>query len=169
VDNPKLPEWALLTAGDHDRLAAADARRRQVLDLTWNAEKSVRAWAKEQGWPAPRFRFSEAFLTKMLESDACFVRALREAGVQVRIPKPTHTISEQELHELDAAYAGHSWRWLVEALREVRRAVEAGVVVYVDGTELRSFQGFYDWAHGRYHALEDDVNTGWIGDESRHR
>jgi hypothetical protein len=52
----------------------------------------------------------------------------------------------------------------VESLREVRRAVEAGVVVHVDGKQLTSFDSFYSWAHGRYHALEDGYDS-WIGDD----
>ena len=44
--------------------------------------------------------------------------------------------------------------------------VEAGVVVQVEDTTLNSFDSFYDWAHGRYHKLEDDMRTGWIGDDS---
>jgi hypothetical protein len=48
---------------------------------------------------------------------------------------------------------------LVEELRVIRRAVEAGFVV-----ELRTWQGFYSWAHGRYHALEDGYDS-WIGSD----
>ncbi|HET8798916.1 MAG TPA: hypothetical protein VFO89_14580, partial [Thermoanaerobaculia bacterium] len=55
------------------------------------------------------------------------------------------------------------WGLLVEMLREIRRAVEAGVVVRVEeGVELRDWQSFYNWAHGRYHALEDGSDA-WIG------
>jgi hypothetical protein len=59
------------------------------------------------------------------------------------------------------------WGWLVEELREIRRAVEAGVVVKVEGTQtvLKTWQGFYDWAHGRYHMLEDGYDS-WIGDDN---
>ena len=50
--------------------------------------------------------------------------------------------------------------------REIRRAVEAGVVVKVEGTQtvLKTWQSFYDWAHGRYHMLEDGYDS-WIGDD----
>jgi len=59
------------------------------------------------------------------------------------------------------------WGWLVEELREIRRAVEAGVVVKVEETQtvLTTWQSFYDWAHGRYHMLEDGYD-GWIGDDA---
>ena len=53
---------------------------------------------------------------------------------------------------------------LVEELREIRRAVEAGVAVKVEGKTLRSWGAFYDWAHGRYRALEDGYDS-WIGDD----
>jgi hypothetical protein len=59
-----------------------------------------------------------------------------------------------------------SWGVLVEELRALRRAVEAGVVVQVeDGPRLQTWQGFYEWAHGRYHMLEDGYDR-WIGDDS---
>jgi len=55
---------------------------------------------------------------------------------------------------------------LVEDLREIRRAVEAGVAVTVEGEGLLlNWQGFYRWAHGRYHMLEDGYDK-WIGDDS---
>ena len=59
----------------------------------------------------------------------------------------------------------HDSASMVEALRAIRRAVEAGVVVQVEGAqEMRTWQGFYDWAHGRYHMLEDGYDR-WIGDD----
>jgi len=86
--------------------------------------------------------------------------------------KKEHTISAEEIRELDALYDERSdsgrpvsWNALVEELREIRRAVEAGVVVKIEGgPELRTWQGFYEWAHGRYHMLEDGYDR-WIGDD----
>lgn len=63
---------------------------------------------------------------------------------------------------------GHpnSWGALVEELRAIRRAVEAGVVVYIAGEQpLSNWQQFYRWAHGRYHMLEDGYDK-WIGDDA---
>ncbi|MFN8467561.1 MAG: hypothetical protein U0X20_18520 [Caldilineaceae bacterium] len=58
------------------------------------------------------------------------------------------------------------WGILVEELRELRRAVEAGVELQVeDGPRIQTWQGFYEWAHGRYHMLEDGSDR-WIGDDS---
>jgi hypothetical protein len=81
-------------------------------------------------------------------------------------------ISTEMLKTLDAMYAARSpsgqptsWRALVEELRQIRRAVEAGVVVQVEGAgTLRTWQEFYTWAHGRYHMLEDGCDP-WIGDD----
>ena len=43
--------------------------------------------------------------------------------------------------------------------------MEAGVVVQVEeGPRIQTWQGFYDWAHGRYHMLEDGYDK-WIGDD----
>jgi hypothetical protein len=164
--NTRLPAWALIEAQGEDRQAVLDARQRGTFHLTWTNGRPPRDWAKQQGWPTPWFSFDDAFVTKMLESDETFALALGEAGVRILIPKKSHTISPEELKELDSAYEDKLWRWLVEALREIRRAVEAGVVIEVDGSTLTSFDKFYRWAHGRYHALEDGFD-GWIGDDSR--
>lgn len=83
------------------------------------------------------------------------------------------TISVEKLRDLDALYDARSpsgrptdWGTLVEALREIRRSVEAGVKVKIEGTDtiLTTWQDFYAWAHGRYHALEDGYDK-WIGDD----
>lgn len=163
---PGLPAWALTEATPKDRLAAQRAHSQNTLTITWGDDKSTRGWAKSQGWPAPRFNFEQAFIKKMFESDEAFELALSGSGIVVSIPQATYTLSEAELSSLDAQYAERSFRWLVEDLREIRRAVEAGVVVQVEGATLTSFDSFYSWAHGRYHLLEDDTNTGWIGDDS---
>jgi len=84
-----------------------------------------------------------------------------------------HVISAETLSELDAMYNERSptgqptsWRNLVEELREIRRTVEAGTVVQVEGFgALRTWQEFYNWAHGRYHMLEDGCDP-WIGDDN---
>ncbi len=82
-------------------------------------------------------------------------------------------ILTEALRTLDAMYAERSasgrptsWRALVEELRRIRRAIEAGAVVEIEGEgTLRTWQEFYSWAHGRYHMLEDGCDP-WIGDDS---
>lgn len=88
-------------------------------------------------------------------------------------PKQKRTITADKLKELDALYAERSssgrptsWGILVNELRIIRRAVEAGTVVTVaDGPQLTTWQDFYGWAHGRYHMLEDGYDS-WIGDDN---
>ena len=87
-------------------------------------------------------------------------------------PKQERIITAEELNKLDQLYAARSpsgrptdWGTLVAELRSIRRAVEADVLVKIEGGQtLRSWQGFYDWAHGRYHMLEDGYDQ-WIGDD----
>lgn len=89
-----------------------------------------------------------------------------------------HIITIEMLKKLDALYEETEdlgvlgrrpvhWGTLVEELRKIRRIVESGVTVKIEGTEkfLDTWQSFYDWAHGRYHALEDGYDS-WIGDDN---
>lgn len=89
-----------------------------------------------------------------------------------------HTLTIEMLKKLDALYEETEdmgvlgrrptrWGTLVEELRKIRRLVEAGVQVKVEGTPttLNTWQNFYDWAHGRYHALEDGYDS-WMGDDN---
>jgi len=89
-----------------------------------------------------------------------------------------HTITQEKLEKLDFLYEDaeiitptmrnyRQWGSLVEELRAIRRMVEAGIIVKIEGTEttLTTWQEFYTWAHGRYYLLEDSF-TKWIGDDS---
>lgn len=168
-----IPDWALTSAGPEDYAATREAHDRGVMIVTWPDLKALRDWAVLHGWPRPRFGIKEAFMARMLDNEANFQLALRDSGIQVQIPAREVTISPTWLDELDALYDQRSdsgrpnaWGPLVEDLRAIRRAVEAGVVVHVDGgPTLRSWQDFYTWAHGRYHMLEDGYDH-WIGDDA---
>jgi len=168
-----LPSWAIKKATAEDRDAVQQAQRRDTVSITWPERKPLKEWAKRQGWPTPWFGFENAFISKVLEDDESFRLALNESGIQIHIPLKSHTITADMLKELDDLYdergadgRPNSWGPLVTALREIRRAVEAGVEVKIEGTPtvLKSWQGFYDWAHGRYHMLEDGYDS-WIGDD----
>lgn len=89
-----------------------------------------------------------------------------------------HLITVEMLKALDALYENvedvtptmqwhRDWGVLVEELRKIRRLVEAGMMVKIEGmqTVLITWQDFYDWAHGRYHKLEDGYDR-WIGDDN---
>jgi hypothetical protein len=167
----RLPAWAIQPATPHDRTRVEQARERGDLQIIWPDSRSLRAWAARQGWPTPRFGFQAAFLTKMLESDDAFALALQDRSVEMVIPVERYILPPQELSELDALYAARgatgrptNWGVLVEALREIRRAIEAGVQVEIEGHTLYSWSSFYTWAHGRYHMLEDGYDS-WIGDD----
>lgn len=166
-----IPAWAMRKAGPHDPSEAREAHGRGAMQVRWPDREALRRWAKEHGWPTPWLGFDQAFITRMLASEESFALAVNESGVELHIPKREHTIPADKLRGLDALYDGRSegrptgWGTLVESLREIRRAVEAGVVVTIEGGEtLRSWQDFYAWAHGRYHMLEDGYDQ-WIGND----
>ena len=81
-------------------------------------------------------------------------------------------LSVEKTTELDALYAERSasgqptaWGLLVERLRELRRAIEAGEVVQIaGGPTLRSVLDFHRWAYERYKLLEEGYDS-WIGDD----
>lgn len=167
-----LPAWALETTTVEDRERASRARSQDTMQITWPDEKNLRAWAKKHGWPTPFFNFQAKFIETMLASDDNFALAVQESGVETRIPAQQITLPDEELRKFDALYDERgedgrpsSWGSLVEELREIRRAVEAGVVVVIDGVDLTSWDSFYNWAHGRYHMLEDGYDS-WIGDDN---
>lgn len=166
-----LPAWALRPATAHDRSRVEQARARGTLSIAWPEGSTLRAWAKQHGWPAPRRGFQAAFLARMLESEETFALALRESGMRLALPVERHVVPPDDLLALDALYAARDaggrpsdWGALVEALRALRRAVEAGVEVEIDGCSCRDWGSFYTWAHGRYHMLEDGFDR-WIGDD----
>jgi hypothetical protein len=167
-----IPAWAMRRAAADDHAEARGAHGRGTLQVTWPERKALRAWSRLRGWPAPWFGFRTAFLTRMLESPVNFASALEESGIELHLPRREHTLSLDQVRELDELYEkrssyGHAvwWGILVEELREIRRAVQAGVVVQVEGgPKIQSGEGFYRWAHGRYHMLEESADK-WILDD----
>lgn len=89
-----------------------------------------------------------------------------------------HIITYKMLKDLDALYEKTEDQGilgkrriglniLVDELRSIRRMVESGVTVKIEGTDmiLTTWKDFYDWAHARYHMLEDGADR-WIGDDN---
>ncbi|MCB1041841.1 MAG: hypothetical protein KDC35_02820 [Acidobacteria bacterium] len=171
-----LPNWAKKKVNpthhgfdDVKRLHIEGKTQIQLPDLD-----ELKNWSKLHGWPRPWFGFKKSFVTKMFESPETFSMGL-SAGIVLHIPIKQHTFTSQDMAELDALYYDRedmgalgqrpvSWGSLVERLREIRRLVEAGVEVHIDDKVLTTWQSFYSWAHGRYHALEDGYDS-WIGDD----
>jgi len=170
--NKKIPAWALRAATAEDQGLAQAAHRHGSMQITWPHAPALRIWAKQQGWPTPWFGFEEAFIATMLETKEHFALAMKQSGIAIYIPKQNYTISDERIRELDVLYEerssmGYPNRWgvLVEELRAIRRAVEAGVEVHIEGEQpMLNWQHFYQWAHGRYHMLEDGYDK-WIGDD----
>ena len=168
----ELPAWALEAATTEDRERTDQARSQGTMQITWPGKEALRGWTRQHNWPTPWFGFEDKFLVTMLASDDNFALAVQECDVAIRIPARQITIADEKLREFDALYAERDengrptgWGALVERLRDIRRAVEAGVVVVIDGRKLRSWDSFYTWAHGRYHMLEDGYDS-WIGDDN---
>ena len=170
-----IPTWAKqrVTPEDHDVASIQQAYDQGSAQIQLPDGKALKEWARSHHWPTPWFGFEKAFIAKMFENQESFGLALRESGVQIYIPIQEHTLSIERLHELDALYAERSssgrptgWGSLVEELRGIRRLVEAGVKIKIEGTEitLDTWSNFYEWAHGRYHALEDGYDS-WIGND----
>lgn len=176
---PDIPAWAkqkvLPDIPDFSEVRRLHRQGRTQIQLP--NLKDLKGWAKSYGWPTPILGFEEAFITMLFESNETFSLALNESGIDIHIPIKEHIITAEILKELDALYEEREdrgvlgrrptrWGTLVSKLREIRRLVEAGVRVNVEGTQtvLTSWQSFYDWAHGRYHMLEDGYDS-WIGDD----
>lgn len=176
---PDIPAWAkqrVLPDGT-DFLEVRRLYRQGRTQIQLPNLKELKGWAKSYGWPTPMFGFEKAFVTKLFESNETFSLALSGSGITIYIPIKEHILTIETLKELDALYEAREdagpfgrrptgWGTLVSALREIRHLVEAGVAVNVEETQtvLTSWQSFYDWAHGRYHMLEDGYDS-WIGDD----
>lgn len=167
--NFNLPAGAWKSATHRDRAQAQRALDTGSIQITWPT--AIRGWARRRGWRTPWYGFRTAFLRQMFESDDNFRLALQDGGVRLLIPVERFTVPDRRLREFDALYEERTksgrptgWGPLVAALRELRRLVEAGIIVEIDGQTLKSWGGFYTWAHGRYHMLEDGYDS-WIGDD----
>ncbi len=167
-----LPSWATEPAAPSDRERAQRAHQLGMLQISWPDKKQLKAWAKAQGWPTPFFGLHDALFKQLLSTDEAFALALHSSGIALHVPIRQHAITAVELQKLDPLYDSRGandrpeeWGSLVENLREIRRLVEAGIVVIVEDQQLTDFDSFYRWAHGRYHMLEDGYDS-WIGDDS---
>jgi hypothetical protein len=174
-----IPAWAKqkVSPDTDDFFSVRRSHRQGRTEIQLPDMRELKSWAKAQGWPTPWFGFKEAFMAKLFESEATFALALRGSGLQIHVPIQEHTLTTARLNELDELYEEREdmgvlgqrptrWGTLVGELREIRHLVEAGITVKVEGTDtvLDTWQRFYEWAHGRYHMLEDGYDS-WIGDD----
>jgi hypothetical protein len=175
-----IPGWAKerVTPMDHGFSEVSQMYRQGRAQIEMPDQKELKVWAKSNKWPTPWFGFKDAFIAKLFESDETFTLALNKSGINIHIPIKEHTLTMETLKELDTLYEKREdmgilgrrptdWGTLVRELREIRYLVEAGIIVKVEGTEtvLNMWQSFYNWAHSRYHMLEDGSDS-WIGDDN---
>jgi len=76
-------------------------------------------------------------------------------------------VTQTDLKAFDALFAEGSSSAtadLVERLRKMRRAIESGEAVSREAREpLDSVVAFLACVDDRYHRLEDDPSSGWVG------
>ncbi|MBK8505834.1 MAG: hypothetical protein IPL46_28765 [Saprospiraceae bacterium] len=159
-----LPTWALRKATLSDRENAMHAHKKMAAKIVFSNRAFLVNWMKKWGWRRSWFFPEESFYTRLFENDENYSLALSDQIVEVFIPKESYQITSKQLKEMDDDYASQSWSWVVGALREIRRAIEAGVIIEVDDQKLKSVSGFYKWAHQRYHALEEAADK-WVLDD----
>lgn len=159
-----LPSWALRPANISEREKAADAHYRGKAKIVFKDRKKLKPWMEYHGWKTSWFNLEDAFYKELFSSDEYFQEALSEGVVEVFVPIVSYKFSENELAKIDESYKAQKWNWVVEDMREIRRAVEAGIIIEVDDKKLTSFSSFYEWAHQRYHLLEECADK-WIGND----
>jgi hypothetical protein len=160
----ELPTWAVKHADSQDWEAAKKAYDAGTAKIEIRNLASLSQWMKGKGWRRPWFFLQESFIRQLFANPENFRLALREYMAEIRIPKSNAVIPHQELKEMDESYDARSWSYVVESLREIRRAIEAGVVIEVDGKTLKTWNDWYSWAHSRYYMLEESSDK-WIGDD----
>ena len=160
----ELPNWALTEATELDWTSAKKAYQDQTAKIVLRHPEALRSWMKGKGWKRPWLFLQESFMKQLFASDENYRLVLREHIAEIRIPKKNVVISDKKLQSMDDDYDERSWGALVEELREIRRVVEAGTEVEIDGKKLNSFNSFYTWAHARYKLLEEGSDK-WIGDD----
>ena len=159
-----LPDWAVKKATSLDREIARRAYEAGNAKIVLRDNVSLRQWMNSKGWKRGWLLSRYSFIKQLFTNDENYQLVLQDNIAEILIPRQQVNVSEERLDQIDQSYEARSWPYVVEALREIRRAVEAGVVIEVDGKTLKSWQEWYSWAHSRYHLLEDGSDK-WIGDD----
>ena len=170
-----LPRWAIKKASQNDYKFTETAYRNGSCRLIWPIGNTIRIWAKQQGWPTSWMFFKTRFIKKVFENESNFALALQQSGLIIMIPLESYQYPESELKIMDKWYNNRKdmdelgmrpidWGFLVESLREIRRATEAGVKIDIDNQTLASTSDFFTWANSRYPLLAEG-NDSWYGDD----
>lgn len=159
-----LPSWAVRQSTSIDWQAAKKAYEAGTAKIEIRNHATLRQWMKGKGWKTPWIFLQQSFIKQLFANDKNYRTVLQDRIINLLIPRKTVSLSEKQLKEIDESYEAKSWSYVVEALREIRRVVEAGVVVNTEGKSLKSWNDWYSWAHARYGLLEEGSDK-WIGDD----
>lgn len=157
----QLPTWALEKAEPQDRDRARNAYQKKTGRFTITNRATLKDWMKAQAWKQSRFALEGSFYKQCFQDDDYFRTALEEQVVEMWIPKQSHQVSKTDLASMDKDYNDREWAAAVAQLKDIRRAIDAGVTIEVDGQTFKSSGSFYNWAHKRYHSLEE-ASDDWI-------
>lgn len=159
-----IPNWALRKANPEDRALTEQAHKNDTTRIEFKDRSGLKAWMKSKGWKISFAFLTSSFYKQLFASDENFRLALAEGVIEAWIPKASYTVPKSFIEKVDQLYEEESWNWAVEDLREIRRAIDAGVEVEIDGEKFTKAGDFYNWAHKRYHVLEEAADK-WILDD----
>ena len=153
-----IPEEALRKATPEDYEYAKKLKDKGVIRIEVPNREKVKTWMKSKGWRRSWLFPNSSLQQSLFASEENFHLAISEGIVHVHVPKDSVQITEKELNRIDRLYAQKEWDSAVVALREYRRAIDAGVAVIVGDVSFTSSGSFYTWVHKRYHILEEAAN-----------
>jgi len=158
-----IPNWALEKAGPNDRVRAKEAYQRETGRFTVPNRVSLKDWMKARGWKRSWISPESSFYRQCFQDDTLFQLALKDNMADIWIPKQSHQLSDADLAAIDEDYEQKDWSAAVAQLRDIRRAIDGGVTLKIDGQTFKSSGFFYTWAHQRYHTLEE-ISNEWMMD-----
>lgn len=157
-----LPNWALRPATANDREYAREARSKLSGTFEFTDRKGLRGWMKGKKWKASWLLLETSFFRNLFESDNNFQLALAEGIITIKLPKAAHQINKEHLDRLDKEYGAGGYDFMVEPLREIRRALEAEVGIEIEGKKMKSVSTFISWVNERYPLIEEGADE-WFG------
>jgi hypothetical protein len=158
-----LPNWALEKAGPNDRVRSKAAYQQKTGRFTVPNRVSLKDWMLARGWKRSWLSPEGSFYKQCFQDDVLFQLALKDQMIDIWIPKAMHQVSAANLAAIDEDYQQKDWSAAVAQLRDIRRAIDAGITIELDGQTFISSGAFYTWAHQRYHVLEE-ISNDWMMD-----
>lgn len=157
----KISHWFLKKAGVDDYEKA----RKVLSDLDGKIEfrdrKNLYTWMKKSGWKPNWFFVEQSFRKRIVEEEKRFRQAIAEKKATIMIPVDSYRCDNKYLEDLDQDYENGDYDGMVSSLSDLRRAIDAGVLVLIDGNSFDDSSKFYNWVHKRWHLLEECADK-WI-------